>query len=97
VGLGLLATSAIVRPLDFSPLLALLALMAAGAVVLGAVVLRWPSTELRPILQQGLGRLRGLSALPASAQQGLARYTSFLERRPGVFAAFDAFDQPLVP
>jgi lipopolysaccharide exporter len=97
VGLGLLATSAIVRPLDFPPLLALLALMAAGAVVLGAVVLRWPSTELRPILQQGLGRLRGLSALPASAQQGLARYTSFLERRPGVFAAFDAFDQPLVP
>jgi lipopolysaccharide exporter len=65
--------------------------------VLGVVVLRWPSTELRPMLQQATSKLRGLSALPASMQPGLARYTDFLDRRPGVLAAFDAFDQPLVP
>jgi hypothetical protein len=49
------------------------------------------------MLQTALGKLRGLSALPASMQPGLARYTDFLDRRPGVLAAFDAFEQPLVP
>jgi lipopolysaccharide exporter len=97
VGLGLMAVATAIRPLSLPPLLALLVLMAAGAVVLGVVVLRWPSTELRPMLQQATGKLRSLRALPASMQPGLARYTDFLDRRPGVLAAFDALEQPLVP
>lgn len=97
VGLGLLAVSMAVRPLHLPAIMALLVLMAAGALVLGTVVLRWPSAELRPVLQQGLSRLRGLSAVPAAWQPGLTRYTDFLDRRPGVLAAFDALEQPLVP
>jgi len=97
VGLGLLLVAMAIRPLHLPPLLALLTLMAAGALVLGTVVLRWPSDELRPMLRQGLGKLRGLRAVPASWQPGLARYTNFLDRRPGVLAAWDAFEQPLVP
>jgi O-antigen/teichoic acid export membrane protein len=97
VGLGLLAVATAIRPLGLPPLLALLAQMVAGALVLGVVILRWPSAELRPMLQTALGKLRGLSALPASVQPGLARYTDFLDRRPGVLAAFDALEPPLVP
>jgi O-antigen/teichoic acid export membrane protein len=97
VGLGLLAVAMVIRPLGLPPLVALLAQMAAGALVLGTVILRWPSAELRPMLQTALGKLRGLSALPASVQPSLARYTDFLDRRPGVLAAFDAFEQPLAP
>jgi lipopolysaccharide exporter len=97
VGLGLFAMAMLIRPLNLPPLAALLILMATGAVVLGVVVLRWPSTELRPMLHQAIGKLRGLRALPASVQPGLARYTNFLERRPGVLATWDAFEQPLVP
>ena len=95
VGLGLLAVAALVRPLHAPALVALLAQMAAGALALGAVVLRWPSAELRPVLQQGLGRLRGLRQLPARAHAGLARYTAFLENRPSASPVFEAFDQPL--
>ncbi|OGX90311.1 hypothetical protein BEN49_07060 [Hymenobacter coccineus] len=97
VGLGLLAVATLVRPLHAPALVALLAQIAAGALVLGAVVLRWPSDELRPMLQQGLGRLRGLRRLPASAYPGLARYTAFLESRPSVSPVFETFDQPLAP
>ncbi|TPG65576.1 lipopolysaccharide biosynthesis protein [Hymenobacter nivis] len=97
VGLGLLAVAALVRPLHAPALVALLAQIAAGALVLGAVVLRWPSDELRPMLRQGLGRLRGLRRLPASAHPGLARYTAFLESRPSVSPVFETFDQPLTP
>ena len=95
VGLGLLAVAALVRPLHLPAVLALLALMAAGALVLGVVVLRWPSAELRPLLHQVLGRLRGLRVLPAPAHQGLARYHAFLERQAGVFSSLDILDNPL--
>ncbi|AMJ67886.1 lipopolysaccharide biosynthesis protein [Hymenobacter sp. PAMC 26628] len=95
VGLGLLAVATLVRPLHAPALVALLAQIAAGALVLGAVVLRWPSAELRPMLQQSLVRLRGLRQMPASAHPGLARYTAFLERRPSVSPVFETFDQPL--
>ena len=97
VGLGLLATAAVVRPLLLPPLLALLALMAAGALVLGAVMLRWPSAELLPVLRQGMQRLSGLGALPSSAHQALVRYVTFLESRPAARPAFNSFDQPLAP
>jgi lipopolysaccharide exporter len=97
VGLGLLGVATFIRPMHLPPLAALLVLMAAGAVVLAIVILRWPSAELRPMLQQALAKLRGVRAMPASVQPGLARYTDFLERRPGVLAAFDALEQPLVP
>jgi len=95
VGLSLLAVAALVRPLHAPALVALLVQMAAGALVLGTMVLRWPAAELRPMLQQGLGRLRGLRRLPASAHPGLARYTAFLESRPSVSPVFETFDQPL--
>ena len=91
VGLGLLAVATLVRPLHAPALVALLAQIAAGALVLGVVVLRWPSDELRPMLQQGLRRL------PASAHPGLARYTAFLESRSSVSPVFETFDQPLAP
>ena len=97
VGLGLLAVATLVRPLHAPALVALLAQIAAGALVLGVVVLRWPSDELRPMLQQGLGRLRGLRRLPAPAHPGLARYTAFLESRSSVSPVFETFDQPLAP
>ena len=97
VGVGLLAVAVLLRPLHLPPLLALLALMATGAALLGAVVLRWPPVELRPVLAQALARLRGLAALPAGAHARLTHYAGFLERRPGVLAAFDDFDQPLIP
>lgn len=96
VGIGLLAVAALVRPLHAPPLLALLALMAAGAVVLSAVILRWPSAELQLVLSQGLHRLRGLPILPTQVHPGLARYAAFLERRSTTAPVFTAFDQPLV-
>ncbi|AMR27343.1 hypothetical protein A0257_09720 [Hymenobacter psoromatis] len=96
VGLGLLVVSTLVRPLHPPALLTLLALMATGAVALLVVVLRWPSAELRPMLAQALGRLRGLQALPDSAQQRLTRYTTFLESRPGMLPTPDTFDNSLV-
>jgi lipopolysaccharide exporter len=95
VGLGLWGVAALVRPLHAPPLLALLALMATGAVVLSAVVLRWPSAELRPMLSQGLGRLRDLRTLPVGARARLTRYAAFLERQPAASPVFDSFDQPL--
>ena len=95
VGLGLLAVATLVRPLHLPVVLTLLSLMAAGALVLSVVVLRWPSAELRPMLQQALGRLRGMSGLPAPAHQRLARYKAFLERQSGVFSSLDALDNPL--
>lgn len=95
VGLGLLAVALLLRPLHVPSLLLLLALMATGAAVLGAVVLRWPSAELRPVLRQGLARLRALRALPARAHQGLARYNLFLESQAIVFSAFDEAAAPL--
>ena len=97
VGLAVAAVAAVVRPLQAPALLALPTLVATGAVVLGAVVLRWPSAELRPVLRQALARLRGLSALPAPAHRRLAVYTDFLERRPAVFLAFDGLASPLLP
>jgi lipopolysaccharide exporter len=96
VGISLLAVAAAVRPLHFPPLLALLTLMAGGAVVLSLVVLRWPSTELQPLLHQGLGRVQGLRVLPTSAHQHLARYAAFLERRTEIFAVVGTVDQPLI-
>jgi lipopolysaccharide exporter len=97
VGLGLLSLALLVRPLHAPPLLALLVLMAAGAIVLGTVVLRWPSAELRPVLQQALSRLVDLRTIPVSAHQGLARYTAFLAQRPSGAPVFSAFDNSLVP
>jgi lipopolysaccharide exporter len=97
VGIGLLMTAAAVRPLLLPPLLALLALMVVGALVLGGVVLRWPSAELRPLLQQVMRRLSGLSGLPSTAHQELGRYMVFLERRSASRLAFDTLDQPLAP
>lgn len=84
VGLGLRAVASLVRQMLATPLLVLLVLMASGAAVLGTVVLRWPSAELQPLLQQALARLRGLRGLPALARQGLARYTVFLDRQADV-------------
>ena len=95
VGLSLLAVATLVRPLHPPVVLTLVALMAMGALVLSAVVLRWPSAELRPLLQQALGRLHGLRGLPAPAHQRLAHYKAFLERQPGVFSSFDTLDNPL--
>ncbi|MFD1467593.1 lipopolysaccharide biosynthesis protein [Hymenobacter caeli] len=97
VGLALLAVALLVRPLHAPALLALLAQMAAGAAVLGAVLLRWPTAELRPVLRQALARLRGRAALPAGAQVRLARYAAFLERAAGGSAVLEAFDNPLTP
>ncbi|AWM34163.1 lipopolysaccharide biosynthesis protein [Hymenobacter nivis] len=97
VGLGLLAVATLVRPLHAPALVALLAQIAAGALVLGAVVLRWPSDELRPMLQQGLGRLRGRASLPAGAHVRLARYAAFLERDASEFPVLEAFDNSLTP
>ena len=98
VGLGLLAVALLLRPVQLPALLTLLALMATGALVLGSVVLRWPSPELRPLLRQALGRVRGLRTLPAGAHPPLARYAAFLAPAAGVFAAFDAFaTQGVVP
>ena len=97
VGLGLLAVAILLRPLHVPGLVALLALMATGAVVLGAVVLRWPSAELRPVLRQALGRLHRLRALPARARPGLARYAGYPDDQAAGFSAFDEFANPLVP
>ena len=96
VGLGLLAVGLAVRALPLPPLLALLAFMASGALVLGGMVLRWPSAELRPLLRQGLGRLQGLAVVPAAARPRLARYAAFLERGIGPLGRLDSFDQPVV-
>jgi lipopolysaccharide exporter len=97
VGLGLLAVATAVRPLHLPALVGLIMLMAAGALVLSIVMLRWPSTELRPMLHQGLARLQGMRTLPVSAQQRLASYAAFLESRSGVFTTVDVLDQTLVP
>ncbi|TDN38335.1 lipopolysaccharide biosynthesis protein [Hymenobacter sp. UV11] len=97
VGLSLLVVSALVRPLHLPILLTLLALMATGAVALLAVVLRWPSAELRPMLAQALGRLRGLPRLPPRAHPHLARYHAFLETQPGAFSSVDTLTPPLTP
>lgn len=97
VGLGLLAVASLLRPLHAPALLALLVLMAAGALALGAAVLSWPSAELRPVLRQALARLQGLSALPPRARQGLGRYDAFLERRSGEMTGLEVLANPLMP
>lgn len=99
VGLGLLGVATLVRPLHLPALLTLGTLMAAGAIALAITVLRWPSTELRPLLHQGLGRLRNLRTWPLPVQLRLSRYHAFLQQQGPVLAAFDAFtvgEQPAV-
>lgn len=92
VGLALLAGAILLRQLALPALLTLLLLMAAGALVLGAMILRWPSAELRPLLQQGLLRLANLRRLPPAARPALARYFVFLDSRPAVRPAVEAPD-----
>ncbi|HEX8505832.1 MAG TPA: oligosaccharide flippase family protein, partial [Hymenobacter sp.] len=91
VGGALLAVAAGLRPLHCPALLALALLMLTGAVVLGAVLLRWPTAELRPALKNLLARLRGLAALPAAAHAALARYEAFLIRSAERTPAFEPF------
>ncbi|HEX8328293.1 MAG TPA: lipopolysaccharide biosynthesis protein [Hymenobacter sp.] len=89
VGAALLAVAAVLRPWHCPALLALALLMLTGAVVLGAVLLRWPTAELRPALQTLLARLRGLGALPAWAHPALGRYESYLQRSAEHTPAFE--------
>ncbi|GGF01579.1 lipopolysaccharide biosynthesis protein [Hymenobacter cavernae] len=96
VGLGILAVSLAVRPLHLPYVLTLLAQMLTGALVLSAVVLRWPSAELRPRLQQILQKLQGLRALPAAAQNLLTRYTTYLDNAAVVFPTFEPLSKNLV-
>jgi O-antigen/teichoic acid export membrane protein len=95
VGGALWAVAKLVRLGHLPALVTLVLLMVAGAVVLGGVVLRWPSAELRPMLQQGFAKLSGLQMLPASTQLHLARYSAFLERRTSVFSSVDPVDNPV--
>ncbi|WP_324674398.1 lipopolysaccharide biosynthesis protein [Hymenobacter sp. GOD-10R] len=89
VGTGLLVVSLLIRPLHLPTLVTLLVQMLTGAIVLGAVVLRWPSPELRSPLQQLLSRLQQLSVIPAAGRALLLRYEMFLERRKALLFSFD--------
>jgi len=89
VGLGILAVSVLLRSAGSPHLLTLLLQMLTGALVLGVVMLRWPSTELRPHLRQMLNKVIGMSKIPSSAQAQLARYAAYLERSEAVFPSFD--------
>jgi O-antigen/teichoic acid export membrane protein len=96
VGLGILAVSFLVRPLHLPYLLTLLAQMLTGAAVLGAVVLRWPSAELRPRLQQMLARVQTMSILPSRAHSLLSRYTTYLDQAGVFFPTFEPLSKTLV-
>ena len=89
-GLGLLAVATLLRPWLLPSLLVLLVLVATGALVLGAVLLRWPTAELHPLLRQAVGRAGGLGQLPAGTRPLLARYGRFLEARASLLASFNA-------
>ncbi|WP_375434414.1 lipopolysaccharide biosynthesis protein [uncultured Hymenobacter sp.] len=93
VGASILGVSFLIRSVIIPPLFTLALQMLTGAVALGAMVLRWPSAELRGPLQQLLGRLRSLSALPPGGQALLLRYEVYLEQNRPIFPSFE----PLAP
>ncbi|UOR03669.1 lipopolysaccharide biosynthesis protein [Hymenobacter aerilatus] len=97
VGVGIMAVSLGLRSVGSPALLTLVAQIAMGGLALGVVVLRWPSSELHPHLQQGLNRLRKVAGLPTPLHASLARYAAFLERRQPLFPSFEPLTSSLTP
>ena len=79
VGTGILLASVGLRALGWPALPVLGLQMLTGALALGALLLRWPSAELRPLLLPVLRRLETLPLLPAGARAGLRRYINWLD------------------
>ena len=97
VGVGILVVSLGLRAVGSPALVTLIAQIAMGGLALGIVVLRWPSSELHPHLQQGLNRLRNVAGLPTPIHASLARYATFLERQQPLFPSFEPLTSSLTP
>ena len=78
VGAAIVLVSGGVRRWD-GPALAVLALqMLTGALALGALLLRWPSPELRPPLSRAVRRLAALGGVAAGRRARLLAYAEWL-------------------
>ena len=93
VGVSILLASAGLRELGWPLLLVFGLQMLTGALALGASLLRWPTTELRPKLQQALQWLATAPLAPVWGRAWLRRYAKWLASTdtgsPSAFASAD--------
>ncbi|WP_310392818.1 lipopolysaccharide biosynthesis protein [Hymenobacter sp.] len=97
VGAGILLASAGLRGLGWPVLLVFGLQMLTGALALGALLLRWPPPELRPVLHRALLRLENTPLSTPWSRSGLRRYADWLSPAPAARPETDFATSAPVP